>query len=136
MGTARQSRSQRLNRLNKSDRESSAANAFSLFFRRWCAGDYLTSAPSGYRPETTVCRALAGFASSERSWTTAFLLSLFLGFFGVDCFYLGMPARGMLKAATIGGPGFWYLLDLWLLLLTNVKDGDGRILRRPWQKRE
>lgn len=72
------------------------------------------------------------FCECERDWAgpecqtrrksqlTAFLLSLFLGFFGADYFYLGFPLWGIVKLFTLGGCGFWWLLDI-------IRTGSGNI---------
>lgn len=68
--------------------------------------------------------SLAMFCKCDRDWAdpecrtrrksqkTAFLLSLFLGVLGADCFYLGFPLWGLAKLASAGGFGFWWLLDI------------------------
>jgi len=42
----------------------------------------------------------------------AFFFSVFLGFTGADYFYLGYPLWGVTKLGTLGGCGFWWLLDI------------------------
>jgi hypothetical protein len=49
-------------------------------------------------------------------YTSALVLSLFLGVLGADMFYLGYTFVGFMKLFTLGGFGMWFLLDLILLL--------------------
>lgn len=48
----------------------------------------------------------------RKSQTTTFLLSLFGGFVGADLYYLGYPIWGFCKMASLGGFGFWWLVDI------------------------
>ena len=47
----------------------------------------------------------------EKNWFVTIILSLFLGPLGVDRFYLGCIATGVLKLLTFGGFGIWSLID-------------------------
>lgn len=66
---------------------------------------------------------------AEKSFVTTWLLSLFLGQFGADRFYLGQMGLGFLKLLTCGGCGIWALIDLIRVLAGSVKDKYGRPLR-------
>lgn len=63
-----------------------------------------------------------------KSYKTAVILSFFLGFYGIDRFYLGKVGTGLIKLFTFGGLGVWYILDIYFITHGKVKDGDGRDL--------
>ncbi len=65
---------------------------------------------------------------SNKSFLVTWLLSLLLGVFGVDRFYLGKVGTGLLKLFTIGGLGIWALIDLILVLANQTRDKQGRPL--------
>jgi len=67
---------------------------------------------------------------SDKDQGATFLLSWFLGHFGVDRFYLGQPGLGVAKFLTCGGIGLWTIIDWILIGMGNMKDGEGRVLRR------
>ena len=67
---------------------------------------------------------------SDKDWLTATLLSVFVGWLGVDRFYIGQTTLGILKLITLGGCGIWYLIDIILFAVGNVKDAKGLPLRR------
>ncbi len=63
-----------------------------------------------------------------RKRTKAVLLSLLGGWLGLDRFYLGYPRMGVLKLLTLGLCGFWWILDVILLLANKIPDAAGRPL--------
>jgi TM2 domain-containing membrane protein YozV len=69
---------------------------------------------------------------AQKSQSTAFVLSMFLGSFGVDRFYLGYTGLGIVKLLTCGGLGIWALVDFVLIGVGNMKDAQGQpLVREP-----
>lgn len=64
--------------------------------------------------------------SGTKSQKTAILLSLFLGGFGADRFYLGYYVEGAFKLLTIGGLGIGYVVDLALIMTGFLGPKNGR----------
>lgn len=90
------------------------------------------------KPHTEVRRTTDGdlfeardipWVFSDKSWTLAVLLSVLLGVFGVDRFYLGHTWLGLAKFFTFGGLGLWALADIIVIALRMVRDSEGRPLR-------
>lgn len=63
-----------------------------------------------------------------KSFITTWILSLLLGTFGADRFYLGKTGSGVAKLLTAGGLGIWALVDLIMTLTGNTRDKEGRPL--------
>lgn len=65
---------------------------------------------------------------SQRSYVVALLLSFFVGYLGVDRFYLGHTGLGVAKLLTLGGCGIWAFIDFILIAVRKVGDAQGRQL--------
>lgn len=61
------------------------------------------------------------------SWRTALLLSVVLGGFGADRFYLGMWQEGIGKLFSFGGLGVWTLVDVVLVATGYLGPSDGSL---------
>lgn len=88
---------------------------------------------------------LTGIPYSDKSKTTAGLLQLFLGGFGVGRFYLGHAGIGVaqlllwivgIATSWLGvglvllfGVWIWALIDAIMIFTGSVRDSDGRVLR-------
>lgn len=59
------------------------------------------------------------------SYTTTVLLSIFLGFFGIDRIYLGYYALGLIKMFSLGGLFVFWLVDIILISLQLLGPADG-----------
>jgi len=83
-------------------------------------------------PAFTFCECDRDWADPEcrtprKSQTVAFLLSLFFGVFGLDLLYLGYTIFAGMKLLTLGGLGFWYILDVIRIGCAPVYASDYRV---------
>lgn len=58
---------------------------------------------------------------------TSLLLSIFVGEFGIDRFYMGDTGLGVAKLLTCGGLGVWWLVDLFLVYGTTKEKNNNRL---------
>ena len=65
--------------------------------------------------------------TSGYRWTTSLLLSIFLGGFGADRFYLGQWREGIGKLFSFGGLGVWTVIDVILISIGYIGPQDGSL---------
>lgn len=58
----------------------------------------------------------------SKSYVATVLLSFFFGIFGADRFYLGKTQSAIVKLVTLGGFGYWWLIDLGITLFGGQRD--------------
>jgi hypothetical protein len=63
----------------------------------------------------------------EKRWLTATLLSVIVGGFGVDRFYLGSFGWGVFKLLSFGGVGVWTIVDAIAIATGYVTPADGSL---------
>jgi len=66
----------------------------------------------------------------EKDWLVALILSITLGWLGVDRFYLDYIGLGVLKLMTGGGCGIWWLVDVILIAMNKLPDAKDNPLRQ------
>lgn len=65
----------------------------------------------------------------RKELVVALILSIMLGTFGADRFYLGYIGLGLLKLITCGGCGIWWLVDIILIATRKLPDSSGMPLK-------
>jgi len=66
---------------------------------------------------------------SDKEYVIALLFSIFLGYLGIDRFYMGQVGMGIGKLLTGGGCGVWWLIDVILIATRSSNDSAGRPLK-------
>lgn len=67
---------------------------------------------------------------SKKSRLAVTLLSWFLGVFGIHRFYLGKIGTGLLMLFTLGGCGFWALVDFIMAVSGQMKDKEELVIKK------
>lgn len=97
--------------------------------------DLFPAVPSGVPPVGPPPGPTRMGPDAPKDWLVAVLLSIFLGYFGIDRFYLGYTGLGIVKLlitiCTCGIAGWvWWLVDVILIAAGNLTDAKGRALVR------
>nr|XP_032831596.1 TM2 domain-containing protein 3 [Petromyzon marinus] len=77
--------------------------------------------------ERTFMKMLYCDWTGGHKWATALTLSVTLGGFGADRFYLGQWREGLGKLFSFGGLGVWTLLDVLLIAIGYIGPADGSL---------
>lgn len=87
-----------------------------------------TSSTNAWAAETARKATNTVKSIPARNFKVAFLLSIFLGFYGADRFYLGKNGTALLKLLTVGGFYLWWIYDFIQLGRGLATDNEGRAM--------
>ena len=65
---------------------------------------------------------------STKKILPAFLLCFFLGALGIHRFYVGKTGTGIAQLLTLGGLGFWALVDFVMITIGKFTDKEGNLI--------
>ena len=82
-----------------------------------------TPSAKSQSPEPTT-ETLANVSERKRLLTA--LLCLLFGIFGAHRFYAGRPLSGFFQLITLGGFVIWFVVDLFIVVFGEFRDGDGK----------
>ncbi|MFH1644502.1 MAG: TM2 domain-containing protein [bacterium] len=66
---------------------------------------------------------------SNKSRLATTLFAFFLGVFGAHRFYLGKTGTAILMLLTLGGLGFWAIIDFIMAASGMMKDKEGKLIK-------
>lgn len=69
----------------------------------------------------------------RRNYFIALIISIFVGEFGIDRFYMGKIGTGFLKLITFGGIGIWWIIDIVLIATGQIRDKQGQPMTREFK---
>ncbi len=72
------------------------------------------------------------FNEQKKDPAIAFALSLFLGFTGIDRFYIGDWQKGLVKLLTLGGVGVIEVID-WFLIIPSTRSKNVTIAKHIYE---
>ena len=67
---------------------------------------------------------------SSANYSTLLILSIFLGCFGADRFYVGKIGTGILKLITCGGCYVWWIIDIISVVKGKFTDKNGNAIKK------
>lgn len=72
-------------------------------------------------------KAMAIMTMSFKDPTVSIIISVLVGGFGIDRFYIGNTGLGIAKLLTCGGLGIWTIVD-WFLIMNATKEANFEML--------